>query len=118
MGTPLYTGTLYTLYTDEIQQTRCLREVTHQTYEAKCRPGHSGGSKEGREAVQAGGSQEVVGIHQGEEAAGPREQAVLQARQDHGAYIWQGEGPGIWNGKAPEGSPDRLTHWPRGTKFY
>merc|ERR1712080_299379 len=69
---------------------------------------HSPRREEGRPAVQAGGRQEAVGLHQGEEAPGRRQQAVLHPRQDHGAHLWEGEGESFRYGEAPQGPPHRL----------
>merc|ERR1712107_595693 len=64
------------------------------------------GSHRHQEAVQTRGGQEVVGLHQGEETAGPREQAVLQARQKDGAHLRQGEDQSLRHGQVPQDPPD------------
>merc|ERR1711962_1513904 len=79
---------------------------THQASEPQRRAGRSHRRQEGREAVQTRGGQEVVGLHQGEETAGPREQAVLQARQKDGAHLRQGEDQSLRHGQVPQDPPD------------
>merc|ERR1712107_923600 len=74
--------------------------------EPQRRAGRSHRRQEGREAVQTRGGQEVVGLHQVEETAGPREQAVLPARQKDGAHLRQGEDQSLRHGQVPQDPPD------------
>merc|ERR1712055_615004 len=53
--------------------------------------------------------QEAVGLHQGEEAPGLRQQAVLPPRQSHAANLRNGEGESFRYGQAPEGPPYSLS---------
>ena len=77
----------------------------HQASEAQHGAGLSDRSQEGREVVQAGGGQAAVGLHQGEEAAGPNKQTVLRARQGDGAHLWKGKDSGIRHGEIPQKPP-------------
>merc|ERR1711997_1311797 len=114
MGTPaLYTlhSPLTTLHSrvtlnDKTQDAEGLGP--HQTSEPVHRPGRPGGSQEGREAVPARGGQAAVGLHQGEEAAGPGEQTVLQAGQEDGEHLRKGQSEGVRHGQTFEGPSDEL----------
>ena len=54
------------------------------------------------------GCEEGVGLPEGEKAAGPCQQAVLHPWCYHGAHLWEGEDPRIWDVQVPEGSPHKL----------
>merc|ERR1711910_28917 len=68
------------------------------------RPGRC---QEGRAAVQTRGGEEDLGLPQGPQAPGPREQAVLQARRQDEADLRGGQGPRLWNGQVPQDPPDQ-----------
>merc|ERR1712154_117820 len=52
--------------------------------------------------VSSSGGEASVGLPQGEQAPGPREQAVVHSRQEDGTHIWQGEAEGFWNGQTSQ----------------
>merc|ERR1712142_229589 len=81
---------------------------THEASEPERRPGGPGGGQEGREAEPARGGEAALGLHQGEEAAGPREQAVLLPRREDEAHLHRAQDRGLWHGQAPEGAPLQL----------
>merc|ERR1712179_74856 len=58
-------------------------------------------------AVQARGCQEDLGLPQGAEAPGPREQAVLRPRCQDAAHLRQGQGPRLRNGQVPQDPSDQ-----------
>ena len=45
-----------------------------------------------------------MGLPEGEESAGPREQAVVHTGQDHAAYLWKGEDQGFRDDEVPQGT--------------
>merc|ERR1711973_372018 len=111
MGTLLYTELLYTV----LQHAQGKR--SHQTSQPQRGSRRPHRRQEGREAEPSRGGEEVVGLHQGEEAAGPREQAVLQTRQEDGTYLRQGQGEGLRYGQVFEDPPDLLrNHYPATSK--
>merc|ERR1711953_222340 len=81
---------------------------THQASEPQRRPGRPGGGQEGREAEQTRGGEAPLGLHQGEEAAGSREQAVLLPRREDEAHLYRGQDQGLRHGQAPQGAPLQL----------
>merc|ERR1711915_267002 len=105
MGTPLYT--LYTVlyHIRLVYRHHAQGKRTHQASEDLQGAGGHAGREGGRHVEQTRGRQARLGHDQGEEAAGPREQAVLQPRQEDAAHLRQREGQGLRHGQAPEGSP-------------
>merc|ERR1711962_505832 len=86
---------------------------THQASEPQRRPGRPGGGQEGREAEPTRGGEAPLGLHQGEEAAGPREQAVLLPRREDEAHLHRGQDQGLRHGQAPQGAPPQLDDEPQ-----
>merc|ERR1711962_791063 len=86
---------------------------THQASEPQRRPGRPGGGQEGREAEPTRGGEAPLGLHQGEEAAGPREQAVLLPRREDEAHLHRGQDQGLRHGQAPQGAPLQLDDEPQ-----
>merc|ERR1711915_600428 len=70
--------------------------------------GHRG-SQEGREAGPLRDHQAALGLPQGAQAAGSRQQAVVHPRQADGPCLWQREDQGIRHGQVSQGTPQRLT---------
>merc|ERR1711953_1281133 len=85
---------------------------THQASEPQRRPGRPGGGQEGREAEPTRCVEAPLGLHQGEEAAGPREQAVLLPRREDEAHLHRGQAQGLRHGQAPQGAPLQLDDEP------
>merc|ERR1712212_33692 len=75
---------------------------SHQAPQAQPRAGSHLRGKEGGEPRQAGGRQEAVGLHQEEQAADPRQQAVLHPRREDEANLRRGEGQSLRDGQVPE----------------
>merc|ERR1712168_1388782 len=98
----------HTLYTSHNAQGK----RTHQASEPQRRPGRPGGGQEGREAEQTRGGEAPLGLHQGEEAAGPREQAVLLPRREDEAHLHRGQDQGLRHGQAPQGASLQLDDEP------
>ena len=57
--------------------------------------------------VAASGDQEVVGIPQGKELAGPYQQAVLHSWQNYGGNLWHKEAEVFRDVQAPQGAFDQ-----------
>merc|ERR1712241_1290550 len=68
------------------------------------RPGRC---QEGGAAVQTRGGEEDLGLPQGPQAPGPREQAVLQARRQDEADLRRRQGPRLRHGQVPQEPPDQ-----------
>merc|ERR1712029_848022 len=67
------------------------------------------GAKKG-EALKTRGCQAPLGPHQGPEAPGPREQAVLHPRRQDDPHLGKGQGPCLRYGQVPQDSLDQLNY--------
>merc|ERR1739848_708613 len=87
--------------------TKCLRDpASPSPWPSAPSSPTSSGPRRGA-ALQARGRQEDLGLPQGEEAPGPREQAVLCSRQEDGARLREGQGARLRDGQVPQGPPDQ-----------
>merc|ERR1712080_157941 len=108
MGTLLYTAIL-SLYRvrHRLKPTKCLRDLDDEASGSERRARRPGWRQEGRAAVQTRSGEEDLGLPQGPQAPGPREQAVLQARRQDEANLRGGEGPRLRHGQVPQDPPDQ-----------